>query len=180
MKGMMFTEFLEMVEERWSPELVDDLLEQVPLESGGRYTAVGTYSHHELLALVGALSERVGVPVPELVQDVGRHMFGRFARLYPHFFAGVDDAFEFLARVEGVIHVEVRKLYTDTALPTFDTDRRSDHMTLVYRSERHLADLAHGLIEGCLAHFGQHATIRRAPFVDARGPAVRFDLERTP
>jgi hypothetical protein len=178
MKGMMFTEFLEMVEERWSPDLVDDLLDEVALPSGGRYTAVGTYDHHELVTLVQALATRLGQPPGELVREFGRHLFTRFVQSHPRFFVDIHDAFEFLMRVEGVIHVEVRKLYADTALPTFGSERGDDRLTLVYRSERRLEDLAHGLIEGCLAHFGERATIERQPFRDERGPAVRFDIVR--
>jgi hypothetical protein len=178
MKGMMFTEFLEMVEERWSAELVDDLLDEVALPSGGRYTAVGTYDHRELTLLVQALGARLGQPPGDLVREFGRHLFGRFVQSHPRFFVDIDDAFEFLVRVEGVIHVEVRKLYSDTALPTFGSERANDHLTLVYRSERQLEDLAHGLIEGCLAHFGERASIDRQPFHDEVGRAVRFDIVR--
>lgn len=178
MKGMVFTEFLEMVEARWSPDLVDDLVESIPLASGGRYTSVGTYGHEELVALVRGLSERVGHPVPELVRAFGHHLFGRFVDAHPAFFVGIDDAFDFLARIEDVIHVEVLKLYPDAQLPRFDVSRGDGELTLVYRSSRHLEDLAHGLVEGCLAHFAERARIDRCPIVDARGDGVRFHLTR--
>ena len=187
MKGMVFTEFLEMVEARWSPDLADELLESTQLASGGHYTAVGTYGHEELVALVRGLSARVGAEVPDLVRAFGQHMFGRFVQGYPVFFEKTDDAFEFLSRIEDVIHVEVLKLYPDAQLPRFDVeggeggeggDGGDGTMTLVYRSSRHFEDLAHGLIEGCLAHFGERARIERDAIVDAVGPGIRFKLTR--
>jgi len=43
MKGIIFTEFLEMVEDRFSPEIADRIIEAADLPSGGAYTAIGTY-----------------------------------------------------------------------------------------------------------------------------------------
>jgi PleD family two-component response regulator len=40
MKGIVFTEFLEMVENRFSEHTVDQLIEQVDLPSKGIYTSV--------------------------------------------------------------------------------------------------------------------------------------------
>jgi len=56
--------------------------------------------------------------------------------------------------------VEVRKLYPDAELPHFATRHRDDQkMILEYTSSRRMSDLAHGLIEGCLNHFGETAHI---------------------
>jgi len=41
MKGIVFTEFLEMVENKFSPELADRIIEGAEVPSGGVYTAVG-------------------------------------------------------------------------------------------------------------------------------------------
>ena len=45
MKGIVFTEFLEMVEDKFSADMVDDIIDDCDLASGGAYTAVGTYPH---------------------------------------------------------------------------------------------------------------------------------------
>jgi hypothetical protein len=177
MKGMVFTEFLEMVEARWSPDLVDDLVEAADLPSGGRYTSVGTYGHEEMVTLVRGLSERTGIPVPELIRAFGRHLFGRFSVTHPRLFQGAADAFGFLEGIESLIHAEVLKLYPDAMLPRFDVTRDGDRMTLVYHSSRHFEDLAHGLIEGCLEHFGTRATLARAGAAQPDG-GIRFDLAR--
>ena len=118
MKGVVFTEFLEMVEAKWSLEMVDQLIERAKPPSGGVYTAVGTYAPAEMVALVSALSEATDMPIPDLLKAFGGHLFGTFARNYPQFLEGRDTSFAFLESVESVIHVEVRKLYPDAELPS--------------------------------------------------------------
>src|SRR5438445_13808374 len=120
MKGVVFTEFLEMVEERFSAEIADRIIEAADLPSGGAYTAVGTYDHHELLRIVSELSGVTQLPVAQLVRAFGKHLFARFVCLYPQFFEGAGNAFAFLLKIEDHIHVEVRKLYSDAELPRFE------------------------------------------------------------
>ena len=162
MKGVVFTELLDMVEDVFSADLVDDVIADVDLPHGGAYTAVGTYPHAEAVALVGALSARTGLGADELLVTFGRHLFGRFHALYPVFFAGVTSSFDFLASIDDVIHVEVLKLYPDAELPRFEVrERDGDRMVLVYRSPRRMGDLAVGLIDGCAQHFGDTITVDR-------------------
>ncbi|MEL7340130.1 MAG: heme NO-binding domain-containing protein, partial [Bacteroidota bacterium] len=55
MKGIVFTEFLEMVEDTFGFETADNIVSQAELPSGGVYTAVGTYPALEMVSLVGKL-----------------------------------------------------------------------------------------------------------------------------
>ncbi|MFM1887546.1 MAG: hypothetical protein RL026_2703 [Pseudomonadota bacterium] len=178
MKGVVFTEFLEMVEQRYSLDMVDDLLEEAAPASGGAYTAVGTYDHAEMAALVAALAVRTNTSVAELLRSFGRHLFSVFAAQYTQFFRGTGDALEFMAGIEDVIHAEVHKLYPDAELPRLPTEERGpDHLVLRYESSRHLEELAHGLIEGCVAHFRTALDIERSGGAGTSEP-VRFRLTR--
>ena len=179
MKGIVFCEFVEMMEQEFSPDMADEIIAGAELESGGAYTAVGTYDHHEMLTLVTRLSEKTGVPVPELVKAFGRYLFGRFVELYPAFFEGVDGAFSFLDRIEEHVHVEVKKLYPDAELPTFETSHPDgDTMIMDYRSRRPFADLALGLIEGCIKHYGESVDVGVQDLSDEGNIHARFTLKR--
>lgn len=179
MKGMVFTEFLEMVEDVFSPDVADSIITKAALPSGGVYTAVGTYHHDEMVALVTHLSTATKTPVPDLLKAFGRHLFGRFAKSYPQFFEGKADAFAFLSGVEDYIHVEVRKLYPDAELPSFSYQRpAADTLVMTYRSKRPFADLAEGLIQGCFAHFGEDVGIARATLAAEPETCVEFSLVR--
>ncbi|MDP2833361.1 MAG: heme NO-binding domain-containing protein [Pseudomonadota bacterium] len=176
MKGMIFTEFMEMVEATWSLDRVDAIIIRSQVPSGGAYTSVGTYPHEEMIALVAALSQETGIAVPDLVRTFGRHLFGRFALGYPRFLQGMTCTFQFLAGIEDVIHAEVRKLYPDAELPTFEVERGDNSLTLTYFSDHPFADLAHGLIEGCVAHFGEAIEVQREAVTGLAGAQARFTL----
>jgi hypothetical protein len=178
MKGMVFTEFMDMVESTWSLDMVDRIIARSQVPSGGAYTAVGTYSHLEMLALVAALSAEVKTPADKLVRAFGRHLFTRFAQRYPRFFEGVGDSFQFLGGIESIIHAEVRKLYPDADLPNFEVERPPGRLVLTYFSDHPFADLAHGLIEGCTKHFGEDIEVLREPMHGLPGAQARFTLTR--
>lgn len=179
MKGVIFTEFLAMVEEQFSFEIADRIIEASDLATDGAYTSVGTYDHTELLQLVTALSRETGVAIPDLVRAFGTHLFGRFHALYGHLFEGAQSTFNFLKNVESYVHVEVRKLYSDAELPIFECEVQDDaHMVMTYRSKRPFADLAEGLIAGCAEHFGELIDIRRQDLSDGNRTHVRFQLTK--
>jgi hypothetical protein len=180
MKGIVFREFLDMVEGRFGMEVVDRIIEEADLPSGGAYTSVATYDHDEILRLVDQLHQATGAPAPELVRAFGRHLFGRFRTLYPALFLKVDSSFDFLERVETIIHIEVRKLYPDAELPTFECARPGPgRLVMLYRSQRPLADLAEGLIEGCIEYFGEAIEVGREDLPPGPGGETRARFELT-
>lgn len=162
MKGIVFSEFIEMVEDKWDLDMVDDLIDDCDLASGGSYTSVGTYDHAELVALVQALSKRSGLPLDQLVHAFGTHLASTFTKKFPSFFAEVENTLELLKRIDNHIHVEVRKLYPDAELPKFSYEQPDDTTLLLhYESTRGFADLAMGLIEGTASHYGDTLSIER-------------------
>jgi Haem-NO-binding len=179
MKGVVFTEFLDMVESRFGAQCVEDIIDGSNLPSGGMYTAVGTYSHEEMVALVQTLSAHSQLPISALLKVYGEHLFGRFAALYPMFFIGQTDAIEFLAGIEDVIHTEVKKLYPDAQLPKFEVLHKSfGRLELLYISAHQFEDLAEGLISGCIKHFGRplHCVRREEPTAPGTGSRVHFTI----
>ena len=179
MKGVVFTEFLEMVEDSFGFDVADNIIENADLPSGGAYTAVGTYHHSEMVQLVVNLSEETKTPVPKLLHAYGNHLFGQFVAGYGHFFDGITDTYAFMHGIHNHIHVEVRKLYPDSELPEFQHEIVNDKfMTLTYRSERGLADLAEGLLRGCFEHYGESVQIEKRDDSDGQGKLVRFELRR--
>jgi hypothetical protein len=154
MKGVVFTEFMEMVEDVFSDDILEDIIDKSDLPNDGAYTAVGTYDHQEIVRMTVHLSEAVHIPVGTLLEVFGKHLFGRFTQMYPTFFTDVSEPFEFLKNIDNYIHIEVKKLYPDAQLPRFFHEQVSPtELTMYYMSSRHFEDLAIGLITGCLAYF---------------------------
>lgn len=160
MKGFVFLEFFNLVKTVYGENMVDDIIEESSIPSGGSYTSAAVYDHNELLALVKSLSRETGAEVSDLVHTFGHYLFSRFSEIMPQFFIKPKNAFEFLQLVHDTVHVEVKKLYPDAILPEFITIvYDSHHMDLIYKSRCPLADFAEGLIAGCIDHYKEMISI---------------------
>ena len=116
------------------------------------------------MALVGAASEITAIPVNSLVFSFGEYMIPNFYKRFPNFFHDVPNFIKFLVSVDQIIHVEVRKLFPDAGLPTFDySDENEKSLTMIYKSPRKLCQLAEGLISGSAKHFNQHYKMTHNP-----------------
>jgi len=124
MKGIVFTEFLEMIERDFGYEIVDQILNDNQLESGGAYTSVGTYNHAEMIQLLSSLSKVTSQDVSTLLEYFGNYMFVTFRKGFPAFFDDCEHGFEFLESIDNHIHVEVKKLYPDAMLPRFESEKK--------------------------------------------------------
>lgn len=179
MKGVVFTEFLEFVETEHGLNMVDAIITECDLPSGGAYTSVATYDVGELFALIVALSRRLQVPVSMLVIEFGRHLFRFFARTKSSALVHFKTAEQLLDAVEAQIHVEVRKLYPDAELPSIRFYRVSETQSkVVYESERPMADLAEGLIREAIDHFGDPLEVVRHDTGRCDGTSAEFELNR--
>lgn len=178
MKGIVFTEFIEMAESMFGYEMIDSIIESSNLPSGGIYTAVGTYDHSEMVQLVVELNKRTEIPVRQLLKTYGKHLFIVFTKSYPHFFENIDNAFDFFEQIDRYVHVEVRKLYPDAELPKFDTNRPNKNtLVMLYQSDRKMSDLADGLIEATLEYYQESATVEKQN-INQEGSLVKFIISR--
>lgn len=179
MKGIVFSEFIEMVENQFSLEMADAIIARSNLATGGAYSAIATYDHLELVELVERLGEASGVPVADLLRSFGEYLFARFAMLYPVHFTHQSSVFQFLSTLESKIHAEVRKLYPDAELPTFEHAMPAARtLQLLYRSRRPFGDLAEGLLLGCIRHYREDIRLQRENLPCGNGASVRFTLEQ--
>ena len=178
MKGVVFTEFLEMVEKKFGIDMVNDLLENSALSSGGVYSAVGTYDHAEMVTLVVELNKRSGIALPDLLKAFGGYLFQTFTTGYPAMFENASNGFDLLQSVDQEIHVEVLKLYPDAELPSFRTEMLDENvLQMDYRSDRAMGALAHGLIEACGEHYQENYKIEVIPQTED-GKYVRFIIHK--
>ncbi len=161
MKGIVFTEFLELVETKFGLAIVDRIIEECDLESQGVYTSVGTYSHKEMFAMLKKLSELESIPVQQLLEMFGEYFFTTLSSSYPQFMAQ-PDMFSFLKTIDSYIHPEVLKLNPQAELPSFQAEMKGDHeMYLMYQSTRKMADFAVGLIKGAAQYYNENAIIKK-------------------
>jgi Haem-NO-binding len=178
MKGIVFTEFLEHVEEALGPAMVESVIDACDLASGGVYTSVGTYPCEEMGQLIGALAELSGRDPVSILHEFGGRLAETFHKAYPEHFK-VPEFFDFVESVDSHIHVEVKKLYPDAELPRFHTvSREQDRLVIDYVSSRGLENLAFGLFHGCSAIFDEPVNITTDARDESNLKSVRFTLAR--
>ena len=127
MKGIVFTEFLDLVEEKFGLEMVDKIILSSDLESEGVYTSVGTYSFSEMLQLLQHLSKNTGISIDNLLLVYAEHFFNVIKQSYPGLLETYKDPIEMLSSIENHIHIEVRKIYPDAELPTFEVIEKTEN-----------------------------------------------------
>lgn len=162
MLGMVFRELLELIEDKFGADAVDDVLDAADVASGGAYTSVGTYPHGEMVQLVVALAEHTRLPARDLLHAFAEHLMQFFASRHPEIFEHASSTLDFIESVDRHIHREVRKLYPDAELPTFHSRRVGpDTLEIDYVSSRGFEELAHGLMLAAARHFGETVTVEQ-------------------
>lgn len=179
MKGVVFTEFLELVEKQFGYEVLDRVTSLESLKGKGAYTAVGNYPHEDMLAMVDELSTAVDIPSEDLVRAFGMTLAGTFYKMHAVYFDNAKDSLDFLSGIEAVIHSDVRKLYPDAKLPNFAvTWEGDDTLILDYSSARPMAPLAEGAILASIEHFNDDATLVCEPGPTGDARSGRYILKR--
>lgn len=160
MKGIIFTEFLELVENRFGLEMVDKIITQSTLESNGIYTAVGTYDFSEMLELINQLSHNTDISVDNLLLVYAEHLFVSLVNMYPDLVKHYKTPMHLVASIETHIHAEVKKIYPLAQLPKFDlVEQLEKSMIIIYRSDKALYILTKGLMEQTFKLFKEPVTI---------------------
>jgi hypothetical protein len=161
MKGIVFTEFLALVEEKFGLETVDEIIEKSDLASEGVYTAIGTYEFSEMLSLLTHLSEKTSLSIDTLLYVYAEHFFEVLKTNYSKLIETYSDPMALLASIENHIHVEVRKIYPDAELPYFEVlERTENKLVLEYTSSRAMYNFGLGLMHKTFEYFGQKADIK--------------------
>jgi hypothetical protein len=174
MKGIVFSLFFDIIEQRFGMDTLETMLERAGLTHP--FTSVGDYKHHELIAMIQAMHQLTGESVDNLQREVGKAMFSSLYQTLPIPIQHDLPFVEFLKKVEDEIHAEVKKLYPNARPPKFIFIEQSGEATVFeYQSHRCLSSLCLGLLEGCAAHFSQPITIT-SHYLKPDGSAVRFTI----
>ena len=160
MKGIIFTEFFDLVEHAFGFEVAEQIIDECDLPSGGVYTSVGTYDHTEILALVGTLSKITHVPAPQLLITYGRFIYPKLHAQLKGMGLNFDNTFDLFKSLDDIIHPEVLKLYPDAELPNFEaTVLNESQLLLKYSSCRPFAHMAEGLILGASDYYRETLSV---------------------
>ncbi|WP_394147763.1 heme NO-binding domain-containing protein [Shewanella atlantica] len=174
MKGIIFSEFISLVEEKFGLETCQTMLDNN--QDSGIYTSAGTYDHRDLINLISSLSKLTGISSTELQQVYGESVFRHLFDSMPALEGKYEDTFDFIKSVEVSIHSEVKKLYPQAKPPRFSfISETSSELVMDYHSARCLSHVCFGLIKGCANYFNQEVAIDMAP-LSQDNSEVRFTI----
>lgn len=159
MKGIIYSELLGFLDEKGGPSFTEQVLEGAQLPHGGAFSRVSRYPWEQAVQVVTSASRLSGLDANDLCQEFGRFLFDRFTVLYTEIVNRYPTAEGMLDHVESHIHEEVKVLYPDAVPPTVRSWKEDDGFVVEYASHRPFAYIAHGLVEGCMKHFGDTRTI---------------------
>ena len=180
MKGIVFTEFLEMVEQEFGLQVVDNIITKSNLPSEGAYTSVGTYDFLEMQQLLVHLSEDTNIPIQDLLFAYGKFFFATLENNHRDIFSLYSSPLTMLASIENHIHVQVRKIYPGAELPTFKIIKQEeDYLEMMYYSERSMYMFAKALMEKTFEHYHENSKIH-LELLKEDGSQVLFKIYQQP
>ena len=81
-----------------------------------------------------------------------------------------------ISSIENHIHVEVRKIYPDAELPTFEVIEKTENsLIMIYKSSRAMHHFGLGLMNKTFEHFNSTAVIDLEKIKDD-GTEVKFSI----
>lgn len=155
MKGLLFTELLEMVEEDFGYNTANDIVLRSNLSSGGIYTASRSYHRAEMSVLFEQLHQQTMVPFEQLSAAFGRRLCQRIAQVYPQHKNYVNRIFTMISK-RG-------------ATPVFQyVSTGEDSLTVLYNPQANTDCLTDGMIKGYLDCLRQVSNAGETIFSDGR------------
>ncbi|WP_017730578.1 heme NO-binding domain-containing protein [Nafulsella turpanensis] len=178
MKGILFTELIELIEDLMGLEFTNRVIEDAGLENEGAFTAVGNYPYRELVKLLESLSNHAQNPKGVLLKGYGECLFHRLSPNYSVELSQFPDTFSLLSQLESIMKFEIYKLNPEASIPKVTAALRSPTLMEVhYVSEKRLSELVEGLIVGCINYFDEPIELQREDLSPDR-KKVRFLLHK--
>ena len=158
MKGIIFNIAENYIIEKHGYETLKEIVTACSLETKEPFVGPNTYPDADLLEIVGKAVDILKTDLASFLKSLGHYSFRQLSDRHPNFVEGYTHPKDFLLTVEGVIHMEVRKLYEESKLPTFQyQDLGENELIITYFSERKLYPFVDGLIDGVVDYFGYKA-----------------------
>ncbi len=178
MKGVVFTELIEMIEDLMGLEFTNRVIDDARLENEGAFTAIGTYPTQELLKLLESLSKHADNPQDKVLKSYGECLFYRLSESYQNELAAHPGTLSFLLQLGDIIKRETLKLNPNAKPPVIKAQLLSpDSLEFQYTSSKNLGELVEGFIFGCIGYFDENMHVTRAD-IPSESYSVRFVIQK--
>ena len=188
MKGIIFTEFLDLVEERFGLEMVDQIICQSRLESQGAYTSIGAYNFYEFLQLLHNLSKNKNISLINLLSVYATQIFSAMHAIHPEMLVSYNNPIEMIAAMNQ--HIEIifniknaspsglLKAESFSPFPLFIVKEKTENLLIInYISHRGMQHFWLGLMHEMFKHFNETATIVLEK-IKKDGTEIKFTINK--
>ena len=128
MKGVIFNIFESFIVDTLGSSVYEEVYHQAlpELETKEAFVGPGTYPDTDLLKLLQVAVKKAGISVEKALHAFGVYTFPKLVEKAPHSVKGFNHPMPFLKNIHDVIHVEVKKVYSDATPPNFYFDNETD------------------------------------------------------
>lgn len=180
MKGIFFTEFLEMAEKDYGHNLTEKIISELGVGNNGVYESEIGYPCAQFVELCELLGREIGNSSSDIAKNFGEYLFSRLVILFRPNFAGNSNIFEFLDQVDEFIHEKMQNSFPALKIPKFRAIKINEStFQISYQTEKILVDLAIGLLMGCQRFFNEEITLN-TEYISERSKLVCFTLSKSP
>ena len=175
MKGVVYVELLELLDDLHSMEFTEQGIEEAGVVSGGAYNALGQFDDLEFVALTGAYQHLIGHEITEELYELCERVVRRCILDYPRLFPDHGTLPDTLERMESLIYLKGALYETDTTThPDYIDQISPNQMVLNHHGDPHLTEFTAALIHGCAAHHHIHADVHCLPVNQSGTHTTRY------
>lgn len=180
MKGIFFTELIDMAEREYGSQTVEKVISLLDVGENGVFNPSFDYPFEQFFELLKLLSSQVRISSSDISKNFGEYLFSRLVILFRPQFAGNSDIFQFLEKIDYFIHIEMQEVFPHKGISGFRAERISENTFRVcYESKQELIDLAIGLFMGCQKFFNEDLIVNTEIKLNGKENLVCFSLTKT-
>ena len=159
MKGTIVKCLEELVKTKFGEDKWKAILAKAGMDSHAMFMVTAVVPDADVLKLVGATAEVLGIPVQAAMDAFGEHWSMTYApKLYSVYFEKAKSARELLLNMDKV-HIAITKSAGATP-PHFTYEEKGKELIMHYQSPRGLVALMPGLIQGVAKYYKEKVQVR--------------------
>lgn len=176
MKGLFFTELLELIETDYGLAVVDQVIRTAVPTTDGVYTSMGVYDSKEFFGIIEALALEMNQPRSTFLRWFGRHFFRCLVDRHDRLLDNYPSAINAMQDVNSLVR-------TTRIFPFDDQPPEAEFMAagpaawrLTIRARLPIQDMVMGALEACIACFDEPLEVSRNDVRAGDEITTRFDI----
>ena len=160
MKGTMICCMKEMVTEKFGIDAWRNTLEKSGLERNMVFLAMDDIPDAKVVEVISNLCNELNVTLDQAADVFGEYFATVYApRVYGGFFIGVENAKDFLLRM-NTVHEVTTKTIKNATPPMFYYEDKGKSLIMTYESKRNLVPIFKGLVKGVGKYFKEELQVK--------------------